>query len=227
MFDWTLFNQPTDEPLKLLTIRSNQTHCEYPPDLAKCFSFPAETIEIDFPATIAIDENHPHVHTAYKFKFTANDFLPVTYHSALTHLVLISWVQIVSTDRLVEILQHNFMSFLHLLPSIKTTLRLELINYSRFIETPMNMIDFAPLPLHLSDTLQSFLTSLVDSQTDLYELEFKVHSMIYHESKTTEIPLIIEEFNTVLRHADYRGILLSFKHKLLLKEDDNTIFCYW
>ncbi|KAI6219359.1 hypothetical protein M3Y95_01102800 [Aphelenchoides besseyi] len=241
MFDWTLYETPTNQPLRLLSVDSNQTRGEYPPAFSRCFSFPAETIQIDFPATVVMDEDHPKAHTAYKFNFTANDFLPVTYHSALKHLILTTWVQIVSTDRIVEILQHNFLSFLQLLPPIRTTLRLELRNYSRFIKTPMNIIDFTPMLLHFSNILKPFLNSIVDSQTSLYQLEFKTR-LIYNESKATEIPLIIEKFSTVLSdwnwnydketrkftgRATYRGILLSFKHKLLLEDDDNTTLFYW
>ncbi|KAI6233300.1 hypothetical protein M3Y99_00923700 [Aphelenchoides fujianensis] len=240
LFDWAFWRPPAGRVLERLSLHMDpRKHKEL--ELFSAFEFPVRKLRIALPAEKKSGEDSK---TEISFVLTpsVDHVLPVTYHPALEELTLVSNVQIVAISRLAETLDRNFTSFLRRLPPTNIAIRLTLLNYARLVKHPMKMKDFASILAPVVDETKKFVDGAVDQQSNLKKIEFKPsHGLIYFQSTAAKNAEVVAHFSSVLPEwtwtydaerrkfsgsTVHRGILFTFKRRLLLGFDDCDAM-YW
>ncbi|KAI6238789.1 hypothetical protein M3Y99_00661000 [Aphelenchoides fujianensis] len=240
LFDWAFWRPPGGRVLERLSLHMGHFSREEF-ELFTPFEFPARKLRIALPVKEESGED-PKVDSSFVFTHTVDHVLPIKYHVALEELTLISSVQVVAISRLAETLDRNFTSFLRRLPPTNITIRLVLLNYARLLKHPMQMRDFASILAPVVEEAKKFVDEVVDQQSNLKKVEFKIsRGLIYFQSDAAKNAEVVAHFSSVLPEWTWaydaqrrkfsgstlhRGILFTFKRRLLLDFDDCDAM-YW
>ncbi|KAI6219852.1 hypothetical protein M3Y99_01632600 [Aphelenchoides fujianensis] len=240
LFDWAFWRPPGGRVLERLSL--HMVHFKHKElELFSSFEFPARKLRIALPAKEESGEN-PKADTSFVLTASVDHVLPVKYHPALEELTLVSSVQVVAISRLAKTLDRNFTSFLRRLPPANITIRLVLLNYARLVKHPMRMKDFASILAPVVDEAKKFVDGVIDRQSNLKKVEFKLsHGLIRFQSTAAKNAEVVAHFSFVLPEwtwtydeqrrkfsgsTVHRGILFTFKRRLLLEFDDCDAM-YW